>query len=228
MQRADLYGGIPENEYAGWAVVLFHSMRKSLAEDASVLFNIREHVKGGECSDYVHRTRLALRWSGWIECDELIWHKPDAAPLGDPKRPRRAWERVLWFSRSNRPWIDAQGNGKPSDRIGCTGKDKAYINGRSDGVASGIARHTDVVSLCVARNETEHPAVFPVLLAEWCIKGWAKPCGTILDPFTGSGTTGVACIKTGRKFIGIEIDEKYCEIAANRLRKAEAEVHTHT
>lgn len=47
--------------------------------------------------------------------------------------------------------------------------------------------------------------------------------GTVLDPFTGSGTTGVACIKTGRKFIGIEIDEHYCEIAANRLRKAEAD-----
>ena len=43
----------------------------------------------------------------------------------------------------------------------------------------------------------------------------------VLDPFDGSGTTGVACIQTGRRFIGIEIDPGYCKIAAKRLREAE-------
>lgn len=47
--------------------------------------------------------------------------------------------------------------------------------------------------------------------------------GTILDPFMGSGTTGVACVKTGRKFIGIELDPAYCEIAKQRIEKAIAE-----
>ena len=47
--------------------------------------------------------------------------------------------------------------------------------------------------------------------------------GLVLDPFTGSGTTGVACVNTGRKFIGIEIDEKYCEVAAKRIQEAERE-----
>jgi DNA modification methylase len=55
---------------------------------------------------------------------------------------------------------------------------------------------------------------------EWCLdKVKAKRGETVLDPYTGSGTTGVACIRTGRRFIGIEIEEKYCAIAADRLRR---------
>jgi len=48
--------------------------------------------------------------------------------------------------------------------------------------------------------------------------------GTILDPFMGSGTTGVACVQTGRKFIGIEIDPGYFEIAKKRIMEAQAQI----
>ena len=56
---------------------------------------------------------------------------------------------------------------------------------------------------------------------QWCI-GFISQ-GVILDPFMGSGTTGVACVKLGRKFIGIEIDEGYFDIACERIRKAYAQ-----
>jgi hypothetical protein len=56
----------------------------------------------------------------------------------------------------------------------------------------------------------------------WCL-GFLPKANTILDPFMGSGTTGVACVKTGRKFIGIELDPAYCEIAKQRIEKAIAE-----
>ena len=67
-----------------------------------------------------------------------------------------------------------------------------------------------------------HETQKSVTLMEWCLS-FVPSASTVLDPFTGSGTTGVACIKTGRRFIGIEIDEKYCEIAAKRIQKAEQE-----
>lgn len=69
----------------------------------------------------------------------------------------------------------------------------------------------------------DHPTQKPVSLMSHLVQQHSYKDDTILDPFTGSGTTGVACIKTGRKFIGIEIDEKYCEIAAKRIQKAERE-----
>ena len=66
-----------------------------------------------------------------------------------------------------------------------------------------------------------HPTQKPVPLMEWCLDRMGIPVGaTVLDPFMGSGTTGVACMRTGRKFIGIEIDKGYYDIAKRRIEEA--------
>lgn len=67
-----------------------------------------------------------------------------------------------------------------------------------------------------------HPTQKPVAVMQWCL-GFLPDAKTILDPFMGSGTTGVACIKTGRAFIGIELDPDYFEIACKRIREAYAQ-----
>ena len=117
MQRAKLYGGVPEDEYPSWTVAWMEQVRRILKPHGSVLINIREHIRNGEMSAYVHRTRLALREAGWIQCDELIWVKPDAPPVGHPGRPRRSWERILWFAKGNQPWCDPKANGRRSRSI---------------------------------------------------------------------------------------------------------------
>ena len=65
----------------------------------------------------------------------------------------------------------------------------------------------------------QHPTQKPVALMEWCL-GFLPDAETILDPFMGSGTTGVACAKMGRKFTGIELDPDYFQIACDRIQKA--------
>lgn len=65
----------------------------------------------------------------------------------------------------------------------------------------------------------EHPTQKPIGLMRWCIEQVGSP-ETILDPFMGSGTTGVACAKMGRRFIGIDIDERYFDIACRRIAEA--------
>ena len=67
-----------------------------------------------------------------------------------------------------------------------------------------------------------HPTQKPVAVMEWCL-GFLPDAQTILDPFMGSGTTGVACAKTGRKFIGIELEPKYFDIACKRIEEAYAQ-----
>lgn len=70
-------------------------------------------------------------------------------------------------------------------------------------------------------GETAHPTQKPIALMEWCLH--RVDAHTILDPFMGSGTTGVACQKLGRKFIGIEIEPKYFDIACRRIEQAMAQ-----
>ena len=68
-------------------------------------------------------------------------------------------------------------------------------------------------------NNAGHPAPFPTTLASDHITSWTDPGAIILDPFMGSGTTLRAAKDLGRKAIGIELEEKYCEIAVKRLRQ---------
>jgi DNA modification methylase len=69
----------------------------------------------------------------------------------------------------------------------------------------------------------EHHTQKPVEVMKWCIEHLPAGCRTILDPFMGSGTTGVACAKLGRKFIGIEIEPRYFDIACKRIEAAYAQ-----
>ena len=75
------------------------------------------------------------------------------------------------------------------------------------------------------KEKINHPSPKPLAAMVWLIEKYTEPGWTILDPFCGSGTTGVACKQTGRNFIGIEIDEKYCEIARRRIGEAASHLY---
>jgi DNA modification methylase len=74
-------------------------------------------------------------------------------------------------------------------------------------------------TLCNKMAGKQHPTQKPVALMEWCL-GFLPDAKTILDPFMGSGTTGVACVNSGRSFIGIELDSDYFDIAVKRITDA--------
>lgn len=82
-----------------------------------------------------------------------------------------------------------------------------------DLVWRGLCRTTEHTS------PIEHPTQKPIALMEWCL-GAMPTANIILDPFMGSGTTGVAAVRLGRKFIGIEIEPKYFDIACRRINSA--------
>lgn len=71
------------------------------------------------------------------------------------------------------------------------------------------------------RENVGHPCPRAVTHMEWLVRWWSEPEEIVLDPFMGSGTTGVACMNLGRKFIGVEIDPKYFDIACSRIEQAQ-------
>jgi DNA modification methylase len=84
------------------------------------------------------------------------------------------------------------------------------------------ARAFDYPRAAALQDGKQHPTQKPVELMRWCL-GFLRDARTVIDPFMGSGTTGVACVREGRSFIGIEIDEGYFDIACERIRKAYAQ-----
>ena len=73
-----------------------------------------------------------------------------------------------------------------------------------------------------APTDKAHPTQKPLLLMSWCLS-FAPDCATVIDPFMGSGTTGVACAQLGKAFTGIERERKYFDIACERIARAQAQ-----
>src|SRR3989344_4887033 len=222
-QRKNLYSSISEAIYPDWTVAWLSECIRILQPTGSVAIVIRPHIRNNQISDYVLKTRLAVRAAGWYECEELIWIKPNSPPLGSLKRPRRAWESILWFSRSSNPFCDPKANGQESDRIGLQSKKGVgvYKSGVSDPTV-GIARCRDYVEIGTSKvdrsKENTHPAQYPQELAAWIIRLLSPKTSVVLDPFMGSGTTAAACLETERNYLGIEVSEEYCEYARRRIK----------
>lgn len=116
-----------------------------------------------------------------------------------------------------------------ADLLPPTGKwfvwDKGQRINQSDGELAWTNRQGALRICTMNRVElmldgAEHPTQKPDRLMQWCIEQIGKP-ESVLDPFMGSGTTGVACMNLGRKFIGIEIEPKYFDIACRRIEDAQ-------
>jgi site-specific DNA-methyltransferase (adenine-specific) len=128
-----------------------------------------------------------------------------------------AWVRAgFWRRRNGVPQFTGDRPGQPGEGIAI------MHNPNRAKVWNSHGKH-GYWDFCIEQAGRQHPTQKPLPLMSSLILDFAQDEGTILDPFMGSGTTGVACVKTGRRFIGIEIDEGYCAIAKKRIVDALAQ-----
>jgi len=124
---------------------------------------------------------------------------------------KRPWRLFVWHKSDPRPRFC----GQPSyafECLVCVGGYE-YVGGGDVILASSPRIRRDA-------DGTGHPHQKPIKAVRWAVELATPVDQTVLDPFAGSGTTGVACAMTGRRFIGIELDEKYCAIAKRRIKEA--------
>lgn len=159
---------------------------------------------------------------------DWIWEKPKGTGhLNAKKQPMRYTENIHVFYGGQCLYYPQKTNGhKPSNVNGKRGKETdVYGNfkhiirgGQTDRYPKNILKFNNVNSA----HGIVHPTQKPVSLLEYLIKTYTQENETVLDFTMGSGSTGVACVNTNRNFIGIELDEKYFEIAQSRILQLNA------
>ena len=166
-------------------------------------YGIADKWKGGRGSGWSNTASVAPErnaWDGNPPTQELLMECIDKA------RVSVIWGGNYFGLEPSRCWLVWS---KPERGFTLAEAELAWTN------ADNIVRVWDG-----NRRDTnsKHPTQKPLDLMKWCLcHSWSKSAETILDPFAGSGTTLVAAKELGRRAIGIEIEEKYCEIAAKRL-----------
>jgi DNA modification methylase len=171
---------------------------------------------------------------GWKLRNIINWHKPNQMPCSAKDRFTVDFEPVFFFSKSLKYYFNQQFEpySKPLDRWGgscldTTGGKSVW----SEQTKQNLYRNRNLRPNPAGRNmrttwsintqafKEKHFAVYPEKLAERMLLAGCPEGGTVLDPFAGSGTTCVVAQKTGRNFIGIELNPEYIEIAKKRLKK---------
>jgi len=195
------------------------------------------------------RVALALQDDGWIIRNAIVWHKPNAMPESVTDRLNCRYELLFLLVKSRHYWFDLDSiriphtTGRP-DPVGTTTRrpgdrhrsgsrpaeygpqTRQVIGARRYGTHNRRRYHPngrnpgDVWSIHTRPYRGPHYAAFPAELPARCIRAGCKPGGTVLDPFCGTGTTGVAALALGRRFTGIDLNREFAAIAAERLRQA--------
>ncbi|WP_280452271.1 DNA-methyltransferase [Nocardia cyriacigeorgica] len=180
------------------------------------------------------RVAFALQDDGWILRNAIVWNKPNAMPESVTDRVSSRYETVFLFAQSRRYWFDLDAIREQYDgdrplarraRTGTTNKANSVAtpwgvqtNMRATGeqhtAAHSLGRNPgDVWDIATQPFPGAHFAVMPTALAERCIQAGCKPGGAVLDPFSGSGTTGLAAARHGRRYIGVDLNADYLDLS---------------
>ena len=233
-QRSSTYGGIDADQYVAWFLPKADEFLRVLKPNGSFVLNIKERVVKGERHTYVIELILAMRNRGWFWTEEYIWHKKNSHPGKWPNRFRDNWERLIHFTKQKQfnmyqdevmvpvgDWAKSRlknlsetDQKRDESRVG-----SGFGKNISNWVNRDMVYPSNVLHMATECYNRQHSAVFPVDLPAWFIKLFTKPGDIVLDPFNGSGTTCVAASRLKRDYIGIDINQSFCELAINRLAK---------
>ena len=194
------------------------------------------------------RLALALQSAGWYLRADIIWQKPNAKPESCRDRTTLSHEYLFLLTKQSHYYWDASGMREEacaSERRRRQQEAKRGIKtlyklrrdqmselnpvGRNGSFRSAEARQRlsqmpdknrrSVWTLCTERGVGTHSATFPLALPERCILASTRPGDIVLDPFAGTSTTGIAALRHGRRYVGLEVNQQYIETGLARIAR---------
>lgn len=247
-RRKSSYGGIHPDRYVGWFLPISEQLYRLMKPTGSFVLNIKEHVRNGERETYVLELILALRKQGWLWTEEYCWYKKNSYPGKWPNRFRDSWERCLHFTKNRkfRMYQDAvrvpMGDWAKQRFKSMTEKDFIrYVSRTNSKFGRNVSNWlnkkkvyphnvlvfekehyiepTTLVNFATECSNRNHSAVFPIELPSWFIRLFTKKGDIVLDPFIGIGTTAIAALLLGRRYVGIEISDEYVREATKNIEE---------
>jgi site-specific DNA-methyltransferase (adenine-specific) len=179
-------------------------------------------IKGSESTSSFKQAMFAVK-CGFRLHDTMIWNKPSTPPT-QRNRYQQKFEYMFVFTKgSPSAFNPLKEKSQTAGRIRKTHRSKTgnhELNEEGEYTTKDYKMIGNVwdINICSEKG-IKHPAKFPLKLAEDHITTWSNKGDVVFDPFAGSGTTGVACVNSGRSFIGIELDQDYFNIANNRIEE---------
>ena len=217
-----------EDLYVEFLTSVFKELYPKLKKTGSVVLNLGPSKKNKERSMYPFKVILKLQEYGYKLYELLIWDKLKSIPVkGFSQRHEYLFILVKDLNNFYVNWDELRVpydestkkryNRKIVKEYRREERDKVeykYVKPHPKGaMPKSIIQQVGIAKLVIK----EHFAIFPEELVEYFLKGFSGENDVVLDPFMGSATTGVVANKYNRKFVGIDISKKYCEIAVDRL-----------
>lgn len=211
----------------GWNYLKFqeiaNQLYRTLKKGGVIVWVVNDKVENGSKSGTSFKQALYFMDLGLSLNDTMIWEKTNPMPQVKQPRYNQVFEYMFIFSKGkpktfNPIMVPTKCGGQIyastcKNMGGENGRKYKEFNINSEKVDSNIWK------IAVAQNKTNHPAVFPLEIPLRHIKSWTNENDIILDPFMGSGTTGLASLQLNRKFVGIEIDNDYFNLSRERLKE---------
>lgn len=243
LNLGDSYAARPRGTDAGWDKSRLTNPGTVQKAQAAALRRTGERHRGaaagiGEKNLFgmPWRVALALQDDGWTLRNDVIWSKPNAMPESVTDRLSTTHEHVFLLTKRPRYWFDLDAIREERVRARPPVEASRYVGTELRGQRHGgntRSMHTtgeyqtagrnpgDVWSIATTPFTGAHFAAMPLALAERCVLAGCRPGGTVLDPFSGSGTTGLAAGRHGRRYVGIDLSADYLELSL-RTRLAQA------
>lgn len=231
------YDSVHPDKFADWFITFHEPFYAALKPEGSLVINIKDRVVDGVRHRYVWHMIEALCERGWYAIDDYLWHKPNPMPGYWPTRLRDGWEYCFHLAKTKKPYFDHESVKQPigewaETRLSNLGEgdlsrhnsvnNSGFGRDLSKWVGKDKVLPSNVITSAVVGKNKKHPAVFPVELPQFFIKLLSPLGGLVVDPFGGSGSTGIAALLEKRNSLIIDNNENYCNVALERLKKEAA------